>query len=220
MARRQTRSRTPSKKAAAATAQKKTTSKKKGNDKKYLLENISELYTDPTFIFFFFCALVPAIKDGDIMKFVKFATSPILIFCYVLTYCVWTWAHNGKTVKLTKEQRRACYWYLLNGIVFHFLMDFAVGTLKLEDTLGINYFKMDKRYGCVEKFMQSPGEDCPHESGYIFILTWLEVRIVTWRIDNGEEWWVRKKVKRDRPPAEEIASARGRGPKSRRCSSR
>eukprot|EP00942_MAST-04A_sp_MAST-4A-sp1_P013703 g13703.t1 len=175
MARRQTRSRTPSKKAAAATAQKKTTSKKKGNEKKYLLEDISELYTDPTFIFFFFCALVPAIKDGDIMKFVKFATSPILIFCYVLTYCVWTWAHNGKTVKLTKEQRRACYWYLLNGIVFHFLMDFAVGTLKLEDTLGINYFKMDKRYGCVEKFMQSPGEDCPHESGYIFILTWLEV---------------------------------------------
>ena len=91
MARRQTRSRTPSKKAAAATAQKKTTSKKKGNEKKYLLEDISELYTDPTFIFFFFCALVPAIKDGDIMKFVKFATSPILIFCYVLTYCVWTW---------------------------------------------------------------------------------------------------------------------------------
>ena len=174
MPRRSTRSRTPSKKNAQATGNKKSTSK--ASSKKFLLEDYSELLTDPTCIFAVLCALVPAIKDGDMMKFIYFMTSPILIFCYLMTYAVWQWSMtSGKPVKLTKEQRRACYWYLLNGVVFHFLMDFAVGTLKVEDTLGINYFKMDKRYGCVEKFMRSPNEDCPHEAGYIFIITWIEV---------------------------------------------
>ena len=169
--------RAPSKAKQATTSKTSPTKSKKVGieEKKYLLEDISELYTDPTFIFFVFCALIPAIKDGDVMKFVKFSTSPILIFCYILTYVVWTWAHNGKKVKLTLSQRRACYWYLINGVVFHFLMDFAVGTLKVEDTLGINYFKMDRRYGCNEKFMLSADEVCEHEQGYVFILTWIEV---------------------------------------------
>jgi hypothetical protein len=153
----------------------------------FLFESWGDLLTDPTFVFFIFCAIVPALQEGNPLFFLKFCLSPLMVICYFLTYAVWKWAHNGDQVKLTKAHRRAAMWYLINGIVFHFLMDFAVGTLKWDhgdfgvgnwrgtDTLQKNYFLMDKRYGCVESYMEASSEKCPEEAGYVAILTWIEV---------------------------------------------
>ena len=153
----------------------------------FLFESWKDLLTDPSFIFFIFCAVVPAIQEGNPLFFLKFCLSPLMAICYLLTYVVWKWAHHGDQVKLTKSQRRAAMWYLINGIVFHFLMDFAVGTLKWDhrdfgfgnwrgtDTLQKNYFLMDKRYGCVESYMKVSSEKCPGEAGYVAMLTWIEL---------------------------------------------
>ena len=42
--------------------------------------------------------------------------------------------------------------YLLNAIVFHFLLDFGVGTLKHFPSMVQNYQAMDIRYGCIADF--------------------------------------------------------------------
>ena len=178
------RSKTPSKQAKAVVGASKTktvVTPVVSTEKEFIGTTWVDIFSDPTVVFALICAAVPAIKEGNPLFFWKFLISPLLLFCYALTVFVWKWAHyGGNAKKLTKRRRRAAYWYLMNGIVFHFLMDFAVGTMKWDQTktLGENYYFMDKRYGCDKRYLGSTEYDpvkCPDEVGYVAILTWIEM---------------------------------------------
>ena len=86
---------------------------------------------DPTLIFVLNCALVPALKARDPAVMAEYATDPLLLAITALTVVVVLFARSGQQVKLEPWENRAANWYLWNASVFHLLLDWGVGTLKV-----------------------------------------------------------------------------------------
>lgn len=134
--------------------------------------------TDPTMIFTILCAVIPALKDRDPGVMVQFAAEPYVWAAVAMVAVPLLWARKGGAALLYPWEQRAATWYLLNAAVFHFLLDFAVGTLKVLPVMQKNYQAMDTRYGCV------PSNPCGMEAGvsrdpdpFVWTLTWIEALI-------------------------------------------
>ena len=61
----------------------------------------------------------------------RYATDPLLLAIAALTVAVVVFARRGKQAKLETWEHRAASWYLWNASVFHLLLDWGVGTLKV-----------------------------------------------------------------------------------------
>jgi hypothetical protein len=61
----------------------------------------------------------------------RYATDPLLLAITALTIAVVVFARRGKQAKLETWEHRAASWYLWNASVFHLLLDWGVGTLKV-----------------------------------------------------------------------------------------
>jgi hypothetical protein len=84
---------------------------------------------DPTVAFAIVCALFPALRENP-WNLLQLVTEPMCIATWIMLIVAHLGAGCGKRVALEPWERRAAYWYLMNAAVFHFLLDWGVGTLK------------------------------------------------------------------------------------------
>jgi hypothetical protein len=79
--------------------------------------------TDPTMLFAIVCAVFPALKARDPMVIIQYFTSPLCFGVAVVTAAVYAFGTAGNVVPLKAWEIRAAHWYLLNGAIFHLLLD-------------------------------------------------------------------------------------------------
>jgi hypothetical protein len=137
-------------------------------------------WSDPTLVFAIVCGVFPALKARDPAVMLQYVTDPVCIAIFSLTMGVYCNAKYtpGKQACLQPWEHQAAMWYLLNGAVFHLLLDFGVGNLKALPVMQQNYQMMDLRYGCL------PQHPCGTENGItksmepmVWLLTWIEATI-------------------------------------------
>jgi hypothetical protein len=96
-------------------------------------------WDDPTLIFALICGIFPALKARDPYVMLQYVTDPVCIAVAALTMVVYWNAKSGKQAFLQQWEKRAAMWYLLNGAIFHLLLDFGVGNLKALPIMQQNY---------------------------------------------------------------------------------
>lgn len=112
---------------------------------------------DPTVLFALACFTMPAARIGDPSALLQLLCEPSIWIGVVATLALVWFARSGEQVGLEVWEVRAATWYLLNGLVFHYIFDYCIPVLNAVPTIRSMYQEMDLRYGCLPGLLPCPG---------------------------------------------------------------